>query len=353
MSLTPFTTYKLRISCNTYNHACYIEDTMNGFCMQKTNFPFLAIIFDDASTDGEAGIIRKYLNDNFDMSHAKQEENEDAVIIAAVHKENLNCHFLVVLLKYNFFSIKKAKSPFAKGWYEEVPYIAMCEGDDFWIDPQKLQKQVDFLDYNDGVSMVFSRCHVLCGEKYIDDEYPNFKGINDCFFSSEQLYTKWIVPTATIVYRSKFHRRYTDNRIYTGDIVINLSLAEQGMVYGMSDYTAVYRINENGLTISRKHNSLKMWEKYVDHIHFLSENFTSVPKKCYDSALTNVYTNIFCIKYDEGNCDYKVLYHIFKLHPIKAIELVLGKLFTATFRLNKNGLIRSFYRKIRYLFLYI
>ena len=70
MSLLPFTAYKLRITCATYNHASYIEDAMNGFCMQKTNFPFLAIIFDDASTDSEADVIRKYLNDHFEMSHA-------------------------------------------------------------------------------------------------------------------------------------------------------------------------------------------------------------------------------------------------------------------------------------------
>ncbi len=70
MSLLPYTTYKLRITCATYNHASYIEDAMNGFCKQKTNIPFLAIIFDDASTDGEAEVIRKYLDDNFEMSHA-------------------------------------------------------------------------------------------------------------------------------------------------------------------------------------------------------------------------------------------------------------------------------------------
>ena len=311
------------ILCLVYNHEPYLRQCLDGFVMQKTDFGFEAIVHDDASTDNSAAILREYA------------EKYPDIIKPIYETENQYRKGTLATIMDN------AKSDSSK-------YIAICEGDDYWIDPMKLQKQVDFLNHNDDVSMIFSRCHVLYRDRYIDDEYPNFKGINNCYFNSEQLFEKWIVPTATIICRSKFYQIYTDNRIYTGDIVLNLSMAEQGKVYGMSDYTAVYRINDNGLTISRKHNSLKMWEKYIDHIHFLSENFTSVPKKCYNHALTNVYTNIFCIKYDEGNCDYKVLFHIFKLNPAKAIELVLGKLFISTFHLNKNSLMRSLYHRIRY-----
>ena len=67
MSVLPTTTYKVRIVCNTYNQALYIKDTMDGFCMQTTNFPFVAIIVDDASTDGEPEVIRRYLQEHFLM----------------------------------------------------------------------------------------------------------------------------------------------------------------------------------------------------------------------------------------------------------------------------------------------
>ena len=57
--------YMVRVSCMTYNHASYIEDAMNGFCMQETSFPFVCTIVDDASTDGEQDVIQKYLNEHF------------------------------------------------------------------------------------------------------------------------------------------------------------------------------------------------------------------------------------------------------------------------------------------------
>ena len=116
MPVLPTTTYIARIICNTYNQALFIKDTMDGFCMQTTNFPFVAIIVDDASSDGEPEIISQYLEDHFDMVNAQYDENDDAKRIAAVHKDNPNCHFLVVLLKYNFYRIKKAKYPLYKGF---------------------------------------------------------------------------------------------------------------------------------------------------------------------------------------------------------------------------------------------
>lgn len=61
------TDFKVRINCMTYNHVPYIADTMNGFCMQETTFPYLCTIFDDASTDGEPEVIRRYLQEHFLM----------------------------------------------------------------------------------------------------------------------------------------------------------------------------------------------------------------------------------------------------------------------------------------------
>ena len=58
--------YKVFVYCNTFNQTSYIKDTMDGFCMQQTNFPFVCMIMDDASTDGEPEVIKQYLNDNFD-----------------------------------------------------------------------------------------------------------------------------------------------------------------------------------------------------------------------------------------------------------------------------------------------
>ena len=146
--------YLVSIRCNTFNQASYIEDAMNGFCMQQTNFPFVAVIIDDASTDGEQEVIRKYVDEHFDHSPEsgfKEWETEDAFWTFAQHKENKNCYFVAVYLKKNLFGNPK-KNAITKEFLQSK-YIALCEGDDYWVDPHKLQKQVDFLEGHEECSM--------------------------------------------------------------------------------------------------------------------------------------------------------------------------------------------------------
>ena len=92
------------IRCMTFNHAPYIVESMDGFCMQQTTFPYLTVICDDASTDGEQKLINDYLQENFILdsdSEYQSLENEEANIIYARHKQNVNCFFLVFYLKEN------------------------------------------------------------------------------------------------------------------------------------------------------------------------------------------------------------------------------------------------------------
>jgi len=111
------------ITCATYNHEAYIKEALEGFVMQKTSFPFEIIVHDDASTDNTASIIREYEARYPDL----------------------------------FVTIYEAENQYSKGYgdlsriiYSAVrgKYIAVCEGDDYWTDPYKLQKQVEFLEYN-------------------------------------------------------------------------------------------------------------------------------------------------------------------------------------------------------------
>ena len=148
--------FMVRVYCATYNHAPYIVDTMNGFCMQETNFPFLCTIIDDASNDGEPEVIRNYLQEHFDLENKsiiRNEETDDYVLIFTRHKTNINCYFAVFFLKYNHYRIKKSKNYFQE--WTNIKYVATCEGDDFWVNPNKLQMQVDFMEANLGYSM----CH--------------------------------------------------------------------------------------------------------------------------------------------------------------------------------------------------
>ena len=107
----------VRVSCMTFDHSPYIVDAMNGFTMQQTTFPYVCTIVDDASTDGEPEIIRQYLEQNFDLEDGatvRRVETNDYNHLFARHKDNKNCYFAVVLLKYNFWQARKSKEPLIK-----------------------------------------------------------------------------------------------------------------------------------------------------------------------------------------------------------------------------------------------
>ena len=104
--------FKVRVDCMTFNHSKYIKDAMNGFTMQQTDFPFVCTIVDDASTDGEQDVIRKYVEEHFDLSIdgvSYERETDYAHIIYAQHKTNKNCFFVVLFLKENHYSQNKDK----------------------------------------------------------------------------------------------------------------------------------------------------------------------------------------------------------------------------------------------------
>ena len=112
---------KLSVICMAYNHEAYVRQTLEGFVSQRTDFPFEVLISDDASTDGTAAIIREYA------------EKYPHIIRPFFQKENLYSQGIEPLDAVLF--------PAARG-----QYLAACEGDDCWTDPEKLQRQVDFLD---------------------------------------------------------------------------------------------------------------------------------------------------------------------------------------------------------------
>jgi len=116
------TSPKVSIACIAYNHASFIKDAMDGFLKQKTDFPFEIVVHDDASTDDTVDIIKSY---------KKKYPN---IIRLIIQSEN---------------QYSQGRRPFLL-LYPQLTgeYIAFCEGDDYWVDEYKLQKQVDFLDNN-------------------------------------------------------------------------------------------------------------------------------------------------------------------------------------------------------------
>ncbi len=292
MSLLPTINYKLRVICYTYNQASYIKDTMDGFCMQKTDFPFLAIIVDDASPDGEQDVISKYLADNFDKSNTKQEENEEALKIFAVHKVNPNCHFFVIFLKYNFYSIGKPKNPLYKGWHENIPYIAMCEGDDYWTDPNKLQKQVDFLDSHPEYSMTCNRAKMLSMKNNAFRPKDNYCRKGDGDLDPKEVIRRggYYIPTCSVVYRMGItgdgYPDYCRNSP-VGDYPLQIWMAMKGNVYYFDAPMAVYRVDNPTAWSGRKdavkvysEKELDAFRRQVEMLKGFAKDFPEYAKPC-------------------------------------------------------------------------
>lgn len=241
----------VRVNCETYNHAPYIEDTLNGFAIQETSAPFTCCIVDDASTDGAQEVIKKYLQGNFnleDKSLVIEEETDDYVLTYARHKTNKNCYFAVYLLKYNHFSLYKPKEPIVTQW-SDTKYIALCEGDDYWTDPLKLQKQINVLDSNPEVGLVYSKAQI-----FNDKEKQLTGGIwggEKCQF--DDILIKNNIPTLTVMYRRSLDVQYVSEmrdvllqkKWPIGDKPLWLWIAKHAKLFYIPEILGVYRIVQN------------------------------------------------------------------------------------------------------------
>lgn len=243
--------FEVCILCKTYNHVLYIVDAMNGFCMQDTSFPYVCVIVDDASTDGEANIILEYIdkhfikyNDLFCKTHTKDYE-----MLFAQHKENTNCYFAVYLLKYNHYK-KKNKEQYYSKFIENSKFIAFCEGDDYWTDSQKLQIQVDAL-------MKYSDCsfsstgYKTIKEGEMDNNKTIFKdGVKICVYDIKDYGKLDINKTLTLLMRDVAYKECLNNiSKYSNpkDAHLTYHLFKQGNCAYIPQCMGVYRDTGQGI----------------------------------------------------------------------------------------------------------
>lgn len=232
------------VRCWTYNHAPYIKDAMDGFSIQKTQFPYLCIIVDDASTDGEPDVIKEYLLQYFDLSDkavARNEETDDYVLTYARHKTNTNCFFAVFLLKYNHHG-KKSKWSYYDKWIRNVKYHAICEGDDYWTDPCKLQKQVSFLEGHPDYGLCYTDFDLLeqsCKE-FTRAVFENGVYKRPTSFEEHLTECAFIAPMSWVYRKSVFYeleyRTFTD-----ATFAMALAFFKQSKIYYLPEVTCVYR----------------------------------------------------------------------------------------------------------------
>ena len=225
------------IYCLVYNHEPYLRDCFEGFVMQKTNFRFMAIVHEDCSTDNSAAIIREY------------EEKYPDLFCPIYETENQ--------YKKHDGSIDKQMNKMIVSY--GAKYVAICEGDDYWTDPHKLQKQVEFLEAHPEYSVCWHRCKrwIVKNNTYIDDECSKLfsldkKGVD---IDVATYFSHWYTQPLTMVYRrDSLDLDWSRKFKFFRDMHLMYNLLQHGKGYLFSFVGGVYTMHDGGLagTISRK-----------------------------------------------------------------------------------------------------
>lgn len=264
------------INCITYNHEAYLRDALEGFVMQKTDFPFVAIVHDDASTDGTADIIREYVARYPDIILPIYEtENQYS-------KHNGSVHHVMSAARN------------ATG----AKYIAYCEGDDYWTVPHKLQKQVDYLEVHPDCSLCFHNTVMHWEDGRLPDKVM-FDIDENKAYGGKDILENCPMQTASIVLKkeilnSELYLEAKKDSI-VGDILIMMASASFGFLHGLTNVMSIYRKQPGGVNNIIYHNT-DVFFKYMRQL----ERFPQLFGKEYSPKIKA----IVCSRYMSNSLEY-------------------------------------------------
>lgn len=271
------------IICNTYNHGSYIRDALESFVMQKTDFQFEVLVHDDASTDNTAEVVREY-------------EEKYPNLIKPIY-QTVNQHSQKVNINKNF------QLPRIKG-----KYVALCEGDDYWTDPLKLQKQYDFMENHPEYSLC--ACSVAWLNMETGKQFSQCTTTVDRDISIEEIIEEKkgrIFQTASMFIKADvFSER--PQWLYSfpiGDTSMAMHAALNGKIRMMAEEMAVYRNMAVGSWTARMRNSDHRNKMYNGIIEGM-KHFNEATDYQYDAVVSH---RILVIKYNmaKKNRDLKAL----------------------------------------------
>jgi glycosyltransferase involved in cell wall biosynthesis len=288
------------IVCESFNHEPFLRRCIEGFLMQKTDFPFEILIHDDASTDKSAEIIREYETKHPDWIKAiYQTENQYSKVVS-------------IWAEIQF--------PRARG-----KYIALCEGDDCWTDPLKLQKQVDYMEAHPECSLCFHNAII----RWDDGQHPDrhFAEIEERDYSFLETLKQWYIPTASILFRAELREGFKKFRcahplISIGDRALAAYCSQQGVLHGLKDVMSVYLKHESGFThysdARRTFAHARAWEE-------LGTAFGKTAKRSVEDYYTVGYLSAFARAVRERNFQFffKSFYRGIIRQPITGVRVLL------------------------------
>ena len=215
-----------------YQHGPYIADALEGVLAQETEFEFEILVGEDDSDDNTRDICLDYQRRYPDKIKLFLNSRNDVIYIDGLATG-----------RSNFMKLLAA----AKG-----EFIALCEGDDYWCNPHKLQRQVETLRENPTASLCFHDVQIT--EEGKDNvRFPDF-GVSKTF-STQNLFTQWFIPTCSIVFRNDITLPAWFTDVLSGDIALHFLAAEKGNILYLPELWGIYRRHPGGA--SRQHNSYR------------------------------------------------------------------------------------------------
>jgi glycosyltransferase involved in cell wall biosynthesis len=235
----------------TYKQEAYIQKAIEGVLEQQTNFQFKLIIGDDASPDNTSTIVEKY-----------KEKYPDKIVYIR-NRENLGAikNFI------NIYSLASTK------------YIALCEGDDYWCDVNKLQRQFDFLEANENYSICFHNVYELKENDKSTIEILDFLKVEKTF-TIEDLAEGNFIHTPSVVLRNTLVNGFPNwfNEAPIGDYALHMLTARQGLIKYFPEPMAVYRIHSGGMwSLIGMEKNCEYWNKLMGLL--LKEDFSAAVKE--------------------------------------------------------------------------
>lgn len=214
---------KLSVCFITYNHANFVRQALDSVLMQQCGYDMEIVVSDDCSTDGTAEIVKEY---------------------AAKHADKIRLNVLEknVGMTLNWVSSMNACTG---------EYIALLEGDDYWTDEKKLQKQINLLDKNSSLSFVAHEVNAIF-EEGVPEKAPLMSFDESGIFTIHDfLSKKGFLQTGSIVLRRNklpVFPDWTDSRVKCIDFLVYLMLASRGPFYFLTEKMSAYRSHQGGIS---------------------------------------------------------------------------------------------------------
>lgn len=294
---------KVTIGITTYNLEKYIAQALDSVLMQKTNFDFDILVIDDASTDKTQAIIKKY---------------------AKKYPQKVKYLFN----KKNGGSLYSSNKLFN---HIHSPYISFLDGDDYWLDENRLQKQVDFLDTHPDYTMVggntlYLKDNKISGkvvlDQYLNKDYSWQDKVNDVcpFVHTSALLLRNVIYNKGVPSEYIKAQDTKDNSVYRGEDIRFLHHLEKGKLYVFPDDVSVYRIHNAGLWQSASLNK-RLLEGMIGNLRYL-DIFPSAQQKWEKDfiALYNAFLNNLIDGYNLSNKEYELFQCILDLLKDKKIN---------------------------------